>query len=448
MLIDAFPGDDRLVDYQPESSIASLGPVATESAPRETVIVIGAGVVGLCVALEAQRSGYRVTLIDRDQPGLGASFGNAGYLATELIDPLATPATLLSAPRLWLDPNGPVALPAAHFHRLLPWLARFILAARPAVVKKSREALSKLNQSAIPAWRRCLADLGSGDHLLESGSLLAWESGSNLDAAKFHADFLARWNVRSELVMADELADLEPALAGRTSHALHLPDGCQVRDPYRLCQSLFEGFIHRGGEFRQQTVARLGVSEQRVSVNGEGVALDGAHAILCAGAWSRSLLRQTGIDAPLEAERGYHLNIENPPIRLLRPVIFAERRFVLSPLDSGLRVVGISEMGGLRLKPLHRRFSALRYHSQSLLPELRHHGNTVTEWMGHRPTLPDSLPVIDRHPGYPRLLMAFGHQHLGLTQAAISAELVISMLRNGPGPLEVAPFRVERFRKF
>ncbi|MFH0233891.1 NAD(P)/FAD-dependent oxidoreductase [Vibrio diabolicus] len=413
-----------------------------------TVAVVGAGVVGLCIALEAQRHGFQVTLFDKGLPGEGASFGNAGYLATELIDPLATKKTLAAAPRMWLDPKGPLALPWKYLPQALPWLARFVRSASSARVEASRQALYQLNQAAVPAWQRCLADIGAEEYLVPSGYLLVWESENKLDEAKTHAAYLAQWDIESVLLQGAQLREKEPELAETVSHALFFPNACRVKDPYLLSKQLFAVFQARGGCFEQTEVSEILPQENAVGVVTATSQSRFEHVVLCTGAWGKPLLEQTGISVPLEAERGYHLTIETadmetPPLQ--HPIGSAERKFVMSPLASGLRVVGITEIGGLRLPEFARRFNVLRHHSRQLLPRLNNPALKVSEWMGHRPTLADSLPVIDQHPRHPRLLFAFGNQHLGLTQAAISAELVISLLRQVEPEFDMKPYRVDRF---
>ncbi len=413
-----------------------------------TVAVVGAGVVGLCSALEAQRYGFQVTLFDKGLPGEGASFGNAGYLATELIDPLATKKTLAAAPRMWMDPKGPLALPWKYLPQALPWLARFVRSASSARVEASRQALYQLNQAAVPAWQRCLADIGAEEYLVPSGYLLVWESENKLDEAKTHAAYLAQWDIESVLLQGAQLREKEPELAETVSHALFFPNACRVKDPYLLSKQLFAVFQARGGCFEQTEVSEIFLQENAVGVVTATSQNKFEHVVLCTGAWGKPLLEQTGISVPLEAERGYHLTIETadmetPPLQ--HPIGSAERKFVMSPLASGLRVVGITEIGGLRLPEFTRRFNVLRHHSRQLLPRLNNPALKVSEWMGHRPTLADSLPVIDQHPRHPRLLFAFGNQHLGLTQAAVSAELVISLLRQVEPEFDVKPYRVDRF---
>jgi D-amino-acid dehydrogenase len=419
--------------------------VTKTDASSKTAAVVGAGIIGLCTALEAQRKGYKVTLLDRDGPGLGASFGNAGYLATELIDPLSTPKTLRLAFSLWLNPHGPLSLPLSYLHRVTPWLVRFACAARSNTVQKSRIALEQLNLSSVPAWQRCLKDIGAQEQLVQSGYLLVWESIDKLKDAKKHAGYLKQLGIKTELLKGSRLHKLEPELSGHVSHALLFPNAFRVREPYQLCKILLSAFQARGGTFIQQAVNSLLLEEKGVLIQTETASLQFDNAIICVGAWSKKLLQGVGLHVPLEAERGYHLTIDSPCIKLNHPIGSAERSFVMSPLDSGLRVVGITELGGLKLKPFMRCFESLQHHSRKLLPRLNDPTLKASKWMGHRPTLPDSLPVIDKHPKYSQLLFAFGNQHLGLTQAAISAEMVVGLMTGHLSSINYDPFRVDRF---
>ncbi|GHA22402.1 NAD(P)/FAD-dependent oxidoreductase [Oceanisphaera arctica] len=409
------------------------------------IAVIGAGVVGLCNALTLQRAGYGVTLFDAQLPGSQTSSGNASYLATELIDPLANPGTLKAALRLWLHPHGPVATPLAYFHKALPWLWKFVRCGSESRAAKSRHALHALNHRAIAAWQRLLTAEGLEHHLLASGYLQIWENPRALTAAEQHLRHLQEWNINARLIDHKEVAELEPALAGRVAHAIYYPDACQMDDPLLLCQSLYRAFIQLGGQFQQTAVTALSPDSQQVKLTTDNGHYQFDRAVLSTGAWSTRLLKPLGIDIPLEAERGYHITWQGEQPPLSRPIGSAERNVVMTPLANGLRTVGFSEWGGLEVPFKQKRTATLRHHSQALLPELKHTDWPQQEWMGFRPTLPDSLPVIDRHPVYPHLLLAFGHQHLGLTQAAISAELILSLVEERQPALDLLPYALSRF---
>nr|WP_313549838.1 FAD-dependent oxidoreductase [Pseudomonas sp.] len=209
--------------------------------------VIGAGLVGLCTALELQKHGLSVTLIDAGRPGEGASWGNAGFLATESIDPLSTWSTLKGAPRLLLDKHGPLAIPRANLPAALPWLLRFAQAAAPSRVNEGRVALAALNRQAVSAWQSCLSTIGHPELLVRCGYLLVWESREDLAAARHEAEHLHAWNIPVELVTQDRFNELEPALEGKIHHALHFPDAYRMKDPAWLGKALFKAYEQAGG---------------------------------------------------------------------------------------------------------------------------------------------------------------------------------------------------------
>lgn len=412
------------------------------AAGHKQVIVIGSGVVGITTALALQDKGFAVTLLDRQQPGKGASFGNAGFLAVELNDPLSTPENLKGAPRLWLQRHGAVALPPNYWHRSLPWLLRFVKAARSEQVERGRRGLSALNREAVGAWRRLIEGTEQHSMLRPSGYLLAWES-SNLDDAKRHAEGLEHWQIETHLLQGDGVREYEPGLSDSVHHALLFPDAWQVRDPYQLVLGLYQRFCRQGGTFIETDVRSLNPGSAQV-ITARGL-MQADHVVLCGGAWSHKLLSQTGIDIPLEAERGYHLTLPDAGTALRQPVGSAERRFVMTPMSCGLRVVGFTELGGLDNAAIPRRFDSLRHHAAALLADNAPLKAPHETWMGCRPTLPDSLPVIGRHPAHPRLFAAFGHQHLGLTHAAITAELVTESLSGADTRIDLQPYRMNRF---
>lgn len=411
------------------------------------IAVVGAGVVGMTTALALQRQGHTVSVLDPRGPGEGASYGNAGFLATELIDPLSTPATLCKAPRLWLDPHGALALPLRYLPRLAPWLMRFIAAARPAQVAKGRQALAALNGAAVAAWQRCLADIGAEEELVASGYLLVWESGRGRAAAQAQMTHLRDWGHEVEWLEAAALRKREPGLTGELSHGLYFPGAHQVRDPYALVRRLAAAFEARGGVIRQTKVERLEPRGEGVCLHTDTGELEADRAVVAAGAWSHHLAKSLGLEVPLETERGYHLTLPQRGQALRQPVGSADRRFVMTPMSCGLRVVGFTELGGLSLSPVKRRYTSLRHHAEALLRDPTGLDDGAEEWMGFRPTLPDSLPVIDTHPDYPAVHFAFGHQHLGLTQAAITAELVGALVMGEPPALDLEPYRVTRFQR-
>jgi D-hydroxyproline dehydrogenase len=413
---------------------------------RPDVVVVGAGLIGMTSALKLQQEGLRVLVIDRDEPGKGASFGNAGYLATELVNPLSTPDTLRRAPRLLLDPHGPLALSPRYLPTLMPWLLRFALAARKSNVDQGRRALAALNARALGAWQRCLDGIGARQELIASGYLMVWEKASALDQARRHQAQLNEYGIDAELLDAEAVQARDSGLSRSIHHALLFPNAHQVSDPYRVVQRLVDAFRSAGGEIARESAEQISVTPEGVTLTTDQRRIETGRVVTATGAWSRRLAEQLGLKIPLESESGHHLTLSDRVGALRQPVGSAERNVVMTPMTCGLRVVGFSELGGLALKPNPKRSHTLKRHVSALLSDTSGM-EQANDWMGFRPTLPDSLPVIGKHPRYSQVQFAFGHQHLGLTQAAITAELVADQMMGRVSDIDLTPFRVDRFER-
>lgn len=407
--------------------------------------VIGAGIIGLCTALEQLRRGTQVTLFEQGAPGMGATYGNAGFIATELIEPLANAENIRNAWSLLRDPHGALAVPTKNWKQSLPWMVRFALSARQNSVKKGREALAKLMTLAVPAWKDLLRREGLTEHLVPTHYLRIWEQATGAEAARAEQNFYTAWGIDAQFADSERVVELEPALRGRVNHAVLLPYAHRVSDPYHLSQALLKRFIAHGGVLLQEEVLALRPVANQVEVSTNGRARTFNNAIVCTGAHSGQLLQKLGIHVPLMAERGYHLNLPSVQGLVNGPICSAERNVFISPLRTGLRIVGFSELGGLNLPANPSRYQTLRHHLGSLLPQTQAHLNQAGEWMGMRPTLPDSLPVIDTHPNHPQIGFAFGHQHAGLTLAAITAKLISDHMSGAKSGFDLNAYRVTRF---
>lgn len=407
--------------------------------------VVGAGIIGLCTALELLRHGNHVTLIEQSTPGLGATYGNAGFIATELIEPLANAENIRNAWSLLKDPHGALSVPAKNWQHSVPWMIRFALSARQSSVEKGRQALANLLGSAVPAWQGLLGREGLSEHLRQTHYLRVWETPEGTGDARAEQDFYRDWGIDARFVDSEQVAALEPALRGRINHAVLLPHAHRVSDPYHLSQMLLQRFIEHAGVLLQEQVLSLRPVASQVELSTNAAIHTFDKAIVCTGAHSAKLLQQLGIRVPLMAERGYHLNLPGVQALLNGPICSAERNVFISPLQTSLRIVGFSELGGLKLPPNPARYQTLRHHLASLLPQTQPHLPQAGQWMGMRPTLPDSLPVIDRHPEHPQIGFAFGHQHAGLTLAAITGELICDHMSGVNGRFDLDAYRVTRF---
>ena len=413
------------------------------SKPR--IIVIGAGVVGLAVAWHLARAGGTVTILDPEAPGSGASSGNAGAIAGGSVAPLAMPGVLRQVPGMLLDPAGALRIPPGYLPRLLPWLARFVASARPARVAEIAQALSLLQGGAMEAHRAMLAEEGALDLLREVGQVQLY-----FDDQHFAKD-AAGWALRAQhgqqvtKLRGAALHDFQPGLSPLYQLGVYSADQGSSTNPRRHAEA-----FRRGAE-RMGAVVLRGAAHAVMTEGGRavGVATDAGplpadHVVLAAGAWSATLLRPLGYSIPLESQRGYHVMLPAPGLVLARPVVAADRKVYFSPMEMGLRIAGTVEFGGLRRAPDARRAGLLLDDARRVFPAISTDGSDGF-WMGHRPCLPDSLPVIGPVARWPGLWCAFGHGHLGLTGSAPTGALLARAML-GPAPnIPLAPYAPERF---
>ncbi len=404
------------------------------------VAVIGGGIVGLACAHALATEGHDVTVIDRDPDGDKCSWGNAGAIAACEVIPAATPGAIRRVP-VWLaDPLGPLFLRPAHLPAMLGWLRRFALAARPREIARIAVALASLNRRAHDDTTALLGALGIPHMLHRVGALAVYDSAEGL-ARERH-----EWRAREVLgfafreLDASAVREREPALGPRAACGVFMPDWSHVDDPRAIWAALLADLRGRGVPVLQRDVTDLDASGT-IAFAGGGMRAD--RVVIAGGAWSARLARRIGDRPLLESERGYNTTIAAPGVRLNREIIFAERKFVATPLAIGLRIGGAAEFAGLSAPADYRRSAKLRDLAHLYLPNLT--TAPGRDWMGHRPTTPDTLPVIGPSPCAPRILHAFGHGHLGLTQAATTGRLIADLVAGRRPAVDLAPFSIGRF---
>lgn len=395
--------------------------------PPKTALVIGGGIVGMACALNLQSRGTGVTLADPDPVHRGASWGNAGHIAVEQAEPLASRATLRALPKRLFPRGGPVALPLRDIGAWLPFSLRLIRAT--GRFDRGKAALGSLLGEAMPAWRRLLALAGAPDLLIENGHFVAWESAATAAAGR------AAW-MRADTGTAsfrdatpDELAALAALSKAPIAGALRCVGSGQIADPDALHEALATCFVAQGGIREHRTIDRL-----------DGI--DADTIVVAAGGASGRLLAPLGHHVPLIAERGYHVmgDATGWPAGL-PPVVFEDRSMIVTRFRSGLRASSFVEFGRAGSPPDPRKWARLRSHIAALgLPF-----EPASEWMGARPTLPDYLPAIGRSRRAPNLFYAFGHQHLGLTLGPVTGEVIAALVLGERPAQAMAPFDIDRF---
>ncbi|MGL4273799.1 MAG: NAD(P)/FAD-dependent oxidoreductase [Pseudomonas paracarnis] len=407
------------------------------------IVVVGAGIIGVACALQLARQGRRVVVLDPQAPGMGASYGNAGHLATEQVFPIADLSILKRLPAMLLDPMGPLRLDWTYLPRALPWFIRLLLNLRPVRYQRTVAGLRALNEGSLGAWQRLLQSIGQAPLLREDGSLLVYERAESRAALDAVQQRLRQQGVAVDFWSGDAVRKAAPQLSDAIQGGLFFPATGHFLDPYTVVGELVNAAKAEGVQFLQQRVLDGRVEGSGVSLTTDQGVLTAQQVLIACGAHSAKLTAAlTGKQVPLDTERGYHLMLPHEQQRLPFAVTSWERKFIMTPMTGGLRLAGTVEFAGLdrpanmqRAWQLHRLSKGLFQHDLS--------DSEATPWMGFRPSLPDSLPIIDRV-CEGKVLLAFGHQHLGLTQAAVTAERV-GQLAAGEQVPELQPYRLDRF---
>ena len=410
------------------------------------VLIAGAGIVGLSTALYLQREGAHVTVLDPSGPGEGASKGNAAVLAVDSVLPVAMPGVLREVPGMLMDPLGPLAIRWTYLPQIAPWLVRFVAASRPSRVEEIAAALRPLLAAAIDAYAPLLEAAGATDMLRRTGWLCLYETDDNFRKAQYGIELQRRLGVAVEVLRAEDIRQAEPSLAPIYRHGVLSPENAYVLDPYRLAQRLAEAVTRQGGRIERRALTGFEFKDGRpVAGRTAEAPIPFDTVVIAAGAWSRPLARALGQDVPLDTERGYHITLPNPGVTPRRPIYSGDHSFAVTPLEIGLRFAGTVELGGLEAPPNYERAEKLLIHGRRMFPQLQARG--ASRWMGFRPSMPDSLPVIGKVPGLRNAVLAFGHGHLGLTLGAITGQLAAALVLDRPPALDMTPYRPERFGK-
>jgi glycine/D-amino acid oxidase-like deaminating enzyme len=416
----------------------------TNKKGRDAVVVIGSGIVGVCTAWHLLRRGADVLLIDRDEPGLGCSYGNAGAVSFGSVAPLAMPGVMRDALRMLLDPAAPLRIPLRYLPQAAPWLWRFVRAARPDEVQRIARTLSTLLANSMEQHVEMLREVDASEIVRRTGQLYLYPDEKWLRKDDLSWALRREHGLRVERLRRGDILALEPEVGPDYTIGLFTPDQGTSVNPYRQVTAIAADFARRGGRIVRDRVVAIEVEADRVrAVRGENAIYSANHVVVCAGAWSAQLLAGLGYAIPLESQRGYHVTIAAPGIGVTRTVVAADRKVFLTPMESGLRVAGTVEFGGLERAPNRKRAEFLVRDLARVFPRAKIPPDW-SSWMGHRPCLPDSLPVMgpSRHRG---LWLNFGHGHLGLTMSATSGDILARAICGEPSNIDLAPFSFERF---
>lgn len=413
------------------------------SASAQDVLVIGAGVVGLATALYLQRAGRKVAVIDPLGPAGGTSYGNAGLISADTAVPIALPGMLRKVPGWLRDPLGPLVVRPAYFPKAMPWLLKWIDAGKYQNVMTISDALRALHKDAFDCWQELLGTRLFGDLIRRSGQVQIWDGDSETATARVEREVRERHGIRADLLGPDDLRQMYPGIARDVTRGILVPGNGHTVNPARLVHTLGDLFREAGGEIIDEQVLKIIPQDGGYVLMTNVSNRAAAKVVVAGGAWSGNLLAPLGIKVPLETERGYHAMLADHNLRPSIPISYKSRGFGLSVMEHGLRVAGTVEIGGLQAPPNEQRAKILIEHARRLFPELKHGEPRL--WLGHRPSTPDSLPLLGEIRGRPGLFAAFGHGHFGMTGGTPSARLVSSLVLGQPPKIDPKPYSPARY---
>lgn len=411
---------------------------------REDVVIVGAGIVGIATAALLTEAGRKVLLIDRTGICEETSSGNAAALAFSDILPLASKGVIKKVPGWLLDPLGPLSIRPSYFPKMIPWLYHFWRASGEQVLAKTAKTQARIMRLAESEMLALIDRANLRESLHEDGNLELYESEAELAASQPGWDIRDRAGIAYEHVRGSRLMELQPGLSPRFVAGTFVPGWKNVSDPKLFGQAIWAYAEKLGARFHKGQVMTVRRCEQGGEVqlaDGNNILAD--HLVITAGAWSHRLTKTLGDPLPLETERGYNTTLPVGSFDVRRQLTFPEHGFVITPMATGLRVGGAVEFGGLELSPNYTRSEAMLKKAAMFLPGLKTENGR--QWMGYRPSLPDSLPVIGKVSGGGNIYYGFGHGHLGLTQSAATARLICDLITQKQPVIDIDPFNPRRF---
>lgn len=410
-------------------------------AEQERIAVIGAGVIGSAIACALAREGRSVLLIDRAPPGeAGASFGNAGHIATELIEPLPSRELLFGFWRELFAFGGVLDIPPRRFLKFLPWATRFARAAFQRT--ENTRHLAPFVRPAVPALIEMLGEIGRPDLIRQHGHYEVWLGGDVARRARVQALAMEGLEVPTQPAPAELVESARRAANAATAAGLYFPKCAHVLDPLEVVRAFATAATARGASFLQREVRSLKITSSSIEIATDAGPIAASSAIVCTGVWSAPLLAPFGLKAPLEAARGYHVQMPGATPLVDAPILYSDAKIVVTPMAGRVRATSFMEFAGAEAPPDPRKPAWLR-------SKLRELGYTCDEstpsWVGPRPVLPDYLPAMGRVAGVPNLLYAFGHQHIGLTLCAVTARAMAALAAGRTPAWDISAFDLRRF---
>ncbi len=408
----------------------------------KSVAVIGAGIVGICSAYFLQKSGFKVTLVDHNKPGSMTSYGHACTFADYACIPVNSPTIFKDLPSLLLKQNGPLAVDFKYILKNLPWALSFLKNCRKNKVEYIASSLANFLSHSRLSYDQLFEEVDVSQYINNNETLYLYKTEKEFQAAKYSIDLRKKNNVKIKKLNAAEIYDMEPNIAQVYFCGLIFEGSRHTINPIKVSEKIFETFLQNGGSYINKKITLINNTVNGVTITSENNTFDFDKIIISAGSWSRELALMIGDKFPLDTERGYHVLFENEKKLISRPVGWSQSGFYLIQIEEGIRAAGTVEIAGLQKNPNPKRLKMIENESRKLIPTL---GKVKSTWLGFRPTLPDSLPVIGQSTKNKNVFYAFGHQHIGWTLGAVTGKAITELVNNRNPNFDLSSFNPNRF---
>jgi len=403
--------------------------------------IIGAGIQGVCNALFLQKKGFDVIIFDKDEPGCGASYGNAGHFSPYASVPLNRPDVLTDVPAMLLSSNGPLALKWNYVPKMIPWFLKFIRNCTKERMMHTATYMHQILDLALPAYEELFNEVDLEGLVVDNGIMYIWNN-QNISSRNLEIKIRNELGVKQKLLNPKEIHDLEPNIKPIYDGGVFYEYAKHTTNPKKVLLKLFDLFIQKGGKFLKHDIKNLNFDDDKPVIRTETQRFIFDKVVIACGAFSKKFTKDLYENIPLDTERGYHIHYKGYQHLISRPVVFSNRGFGMTPMEQGLRVVGTVEFGGLENPPSKGRIKNLINNAKFMLNDLPEHED---EWLGFRPSLPDFLPVIGPSKNYKNVFYSFGHHHLGWTLGAISGKIISKMISEEKTNLNLEPYSSLRF---
>ena len=408
----------------------------------KSVGIVGAGIQGVCAGLHILKKGIPVTIFDKQEPGMMASYGNAGHFSPYAVLQLNRPDVIYDVPKMLLSSSGPLALKWNYIPKMLPWIFKYFKSSTKKNMMHTAKYMHQILNLSLDAYDDMFKEIDTTNLVERKGIIYVWTN-KNKKSRELEIKIRDELGVKQKLVSKEEILELEPNLNPVFDAGAYYDYAYHARDPHGILKRLFDLFIKKGGRFQKSEVKDIRQTDDN---NSEIVTSEKNYnfekIVLACGAFSKYFTDKLGENIPLDTERGYHVHFESMEHLISRPVIFLDRGFGMTPMNQGLRAVGTVELGGLKNPISKKRIDYIVKCAKELLPQLKEHKD---EWLGFRPTLPDFLPVIGPSSKFKNIIYSFGHQHLGWTLGAITGKIVSGIISGENTNLDLQPYSSKRF---